>query len=283
MDNERETGLETQQENFMESPVGETTTLEQDQPIMEGTEQYDEAQAQNEINDISDIDLQTEELPEVDESKLEDRLEYAPHMTPGRSYAFIFALDKGTANKAAQPFQMIEKKGKKYGQANYQLTELREDGSTGKVIKFLRADMYRSPKMDASKMEELLFALGKLHVFQATARKFTDAYNLLQEAEAEQKVVRGVVQWQRSLKKEDGTYDRWSTAPQKPYTKPDGTKVAEKSWPKTKDGKFNPRPEEFAAVNGDKPNYGSETVSRVLPTKETAAEIKAARAQTRGQ
>lgn len=248
--------------NAENSPAAERYA---DAPITEGTPEYEQASEESEsagITDINEIDLATEALPEVDESKMEDRLEYAPHMQPGKSYNFIFALDKD------KPTELVKRGEKNVGQVNYTLTEVRDDGSTGKVIKFLRADMYRTENMESSKMDELLFALGRLHDFQQTDRRFKSAVEILQEMDAQQKIVRGIVHWRRFDKE---TRETWSTAPQKPYTKKDGTKVVEKLWPKHGDGKFNNRPD------GWEGNYGSETVTRVLPTKETAAEIKAAR------
>lgn len=214
-----------------------------------------------EIVDIAELDAQMEELPEAaDPARMEDRMAYAPHLTPGKAIDAIFAL-------AEPPWESRLIKGKPIAQFNYQLTELREDSSTGKVIKFLQANMFRSGKMESSRVDDLLFALGKIKDFNRTGRKASDAFALLQEATAMQIVVRGVIQWRRYDK---ATGETWSTAPQKPFTKNDGTVVAEKLWPKGIDGKFQSR------VEGWDGNYGNETVSRVMPTADTLAAYKAA-------
>lgn len=241
--------------------------------VMEGTPEYDHAQAENghgdsePITDINELDLRTEPMEDVDESKLADRLEYAPSLAPGKWYNAIFKLDE------EKPVVGITMKGKIVASFNYTASIINEDGTPGKDIRFLNANMFRSGKMEASRAEELLFALGKLREFKQTARKPSDVKVLLEAATGEQKVIRVQIQWRR-YEKETG--QTWSTAPAKPYTKKtkDGGEinVVELPWPKDAKGKFNPRPEEFEG------NYGSETVSRVAPTKETLEESKQAAA-----
>jgi hypothetical protein len=219
--------------------------------------------------DITQLDLQTEPLPDVDQSKLADRMEYAPSMQPGKFYNFIFKLDE-------KPVEGVTIKGKMHANFRYECILLRDDGSTGKSIRFLQANTFRAGKMESSRAEELLFALGMLSRFQRekgehAQREKSFMLELLQEASGAQKVIRGQINWRRYDK---ATKQTWSTNPAKPYTKKDketgqDVKVVELPWPKKADGSFNNRPDEFEG------NYGSETISRVAPTKETMEAIKA--------
>jgi hypothetical protein len=221
------------------------------------------------ITDINALDLQTEALPDVDEQKLADRMEYAPSMQPGKFFDFIFKLDDKT------PVEGVTIKGKLQAQFNYALSELRSDGSPGKTIRFCQANTFRAGKMESSRAEELLFALGLLTRFQReksqhAQREKSFMLELMQEAGGAQKVIRGQVNWRRYDK---GTKQTWSTNPAKPYTKTDKATgqqitVTELPWPKKADGTFNNRPDEFEG------NYGNEIVSRVAPTKETLEAAK---------
>jgi hypothetical protein len=226
------------------------------------------------ITDINALDLQTETLPDVDEQKLADRMEYAPHMQPGKFFDFIFKLEDKT------PVEGVTIKGKLQAQFNYELTEMRTDGSTGKTIKFCQANTFRGGKMESSRAEELLFALGLLTRFQREKAQHANRekslmLELLQEATGAQKVIRGQINWRRYDK---GTKQTWSTNPAKPYDKTDKetgqkVRVTELPWPKRADGSFNNRPDEFEG------NYGNEIVSRVAPTKETLEAAKQEAAQ----
>lgn len=248
----------------------ETQNIEQTQPEQPQQEAAPEPEHSNgefaepeaesaNITDINQLDLQTEPLPDVDENKLADRMEYAPSLQPGKFFNFIFKLDE------AKPVEGVTIKGKLQTQFNYECMQVRDDGSAGKTIRFCQANTFRTGKMESSRAEELLFALGLLGRFQRekqahAQREKSFMLELLREASEAQKVIRGQINWRRYDKE---TKQTWSTNPAKPYTKNDGTKVTELSWPKDASGKFNPRPDEF---NG---NYGNEQISRVAPTKET--------------
>lgn len=209
------------------------------------------------ITDINELDLLTE-APEtdVDEDKLLDRLEYAPQLQAGKSYNFIFGLNKD------KPVEGRKMKDKIIPQFNYELTLLKDDGSTGKTIRFLRADTFKTGKMETSRAEELLFALGMISDYKASDRKAKAVHDLLTQADAAGVTVRGVVHWQRYDK---ATKQRWSTSPQKDYTRKDGTTAHEEMWPRDAQGKFIQRPDGWDG------NYGSETVTRVMPNKDYVA------------
>lgn len=222
------------------------------------------------ITDITQLDLQTEALPDVDEQKLADRAEYAPSLQPGKFYVFVFALDEKTAVEG------VTIKGKLQSQFNYNLTLIKDDGTPGKVIRFNQANTFRTGKMESSRAEELLFALGKLGKFQRekadhAGRQTSFMLELMQEAQNEGVAIRGQVNWKRYDK---ATKQTWSTNPSKPYKKinketGEEITVTELPWPKDAQGRSDPRPEEFEG------KYGNEIVSRVAPTKETLEAMKA--------
>lgn len=272
-DNERETQtIGAGETGSVEEVIGHDPATEF-QPENNGEYAEPEGEAVA-VTDISELDLQTENLPDVDEQKLADRMEYAPSMQPGKFYNFIFKLDE------KKPFDAVDIKGKKQAQFNYELTEVRDDGSTGKTIRFCNANTFRAGKMESSRAEELLFALGLLSRFQRekaehAQREKSFMLELLQEASAAQIVIRGQVQWRRYDK---GTKQTWSTSPAKPYEKTDKqtgqkVKVTELPWPKDNTGKLINRPDDWEG------NYGNEIISRVAPTKETLEAMKQEAAQ----
>jgi hypothetical protein len=246
-----------------EQDVGNGADFLNNQSMPNGSEQYDAPPAggngdDERITDINQLDAQMEELAPVDEKRLEDLLEYAPTIKPGTWHNFIFKLDTETPVEG----KMI--KGKMAAQFNYNAQELRDDGTPGKTIRFNQANTYRTGKMEASRAEELLFALGKLKEYQAGPRVPSAILKLLSEASDNQVTFRGLVHWRRYDKT---TYETWSTAPAKPYERTDkatGAKVTvtEKPWPRHSDGTFDSRPAEFEG------NYGNEIIARVAPMKQ---------------
>jgi hypothetical protein len=228
-------------------------------PSTQHTDEHEAGASDERITDITQLDAMMEELPEVDEKRLEDLLEYAPTLKPGTWHNFIFKLDEET------PVEGLIIKGKMTAQFNYSAQELRDDGTPGKTIRFNQANTFRTGKMEASRADELLFALGKLKEYQAGSRTPSRVMELLSDASQNQLTFRGLVHWRRYDKT---TRETWSTAPAaKPYERTDkatGAKftVVEKAWPRLADGQFNPRPAEFEG------NYGNEVIARVAPIKQ---------------
>lgn len=233
-----------------------------DTTFADGSEIPQESYASDEeaIVDINQLDMQSEPMADVDMDKLEESMEYAPTLAAGQYFPFIFRLSE------EKPWQAVTMKGKPEAQFNYEALHIKEDGTTGKTIRFQRANTFRSGKMEASRAEELLFALGKMPAFKASERKKGDILRLLQEASAEQIVFKGQVHW-RHYDKATGVTT--STAPAKPYKKVDKTTgqettVTEQPWPRDEHGKFARHP-------------GNEDIHRVAPTKETLEASKAQR------
>jgi hypothetical protein len=215
-------------------------------------------QASGVVTDIAELDMITEPVADVDEQDMEKRMAYAPSLTPGKFHNFIFALEK------EKPVQNAPIKDKTWAQFNYTATVLDEHNQPGKTIRFCQATTFRSGKMESSRVDELLFSLGKMRKFKQTQKKSSDILALLQEAEGEQRVFRGLVQW-RFWDSETGVVT--STAPQKPYAKVDkktGEKitVVEQPWWRERDGSLSR-------------HEGNETITRVQPTKETLEELHA--------
>lgn len=204
--------------------------------------------------DINQLDLEVEALSPSDEKKLADALEFSPTLTPGKFHTFIFALEK------EKPLDKRTMKDKPVAVFRYTAREVKAEGE-GRLVRFCEANTFKSGNMVASRIEELLFALGKFAAFNQSQRRPSDILRLLQEAEGSQQTFEGLVQW-RHYDSSSGITT--STNPAKPYKRTvDGveTTVVEQAWPRNPDGSFARHP-------------GNEVVQRVRPV-EAKSQVKA--------
>jgi hypothetical protein len=198
------------------------------------------------ITDINELDLAVEPLEQVDVDQLEERMTFAPSIPPGY-HTFRFALDD------KKPIQSSVLKGKTCFQINFSGTLINPDESEGRKVNYCRANSFRSGKMTASRVDELILSLSHdrdlMNDWQASERKPKDALGLLQRAESEQRRFRGRVIWRHFDK---ATGEILSSNPQKPFKKGDGTVVEERPWPRDAQGKLARHP-------------GNEEINQTLP------------------